>query len=475
MKINHNMAALVANGHLQNTNSALDKSLEKLSSGYRINKAADDAAGMAISQKMKMQIKGLNQASRNASDGISVIQTAEGALSEVESMLQRARELTVQAANGTNTADDREAIQKEISQLMSEIDRISTDTEFNTKTLLNGEVDRKSYSDNTKITLISQSDQVKSKSYNLQVTAMGSAATITGTGSTLTSNITSSPDLTGTITLNGETVKIEENDSPSQVTQKIRDLCETVGATLSIDTSVANPIYSISTDEAGATKKLEFYCSNAALATKLGITTPSTASGTDATITLDLPLPATGKTFTDTTTVVMDGNIAKITDRDGFEMKIEISDTLTVTPTTPANAKITVLDAGPMVLQIGANEGQTMSVSIPEVSTKTLGLENLNVLTQDQAGEGTSKLDDAINMVSGIRAKLGAYQNRLDHSIASLDTSELNLTEALSRIEDVDMAEEMATYTQKNVLSQAGVSMLSQANERPQTILSLLQ
>jgi len=467
MKINHNMAALVANGHLQNTNSALDKSLEKLSSGYRINKAADDAAGMAISQKMRTQIAGLDQASRNASDGISVIQTAEGALSEVESMLQRARELAVQASNGTYTADDRIAIQEEITQLSTEINRISTDTEFNTKTLLNGDVDRKSYSDNTKVTLISLSDQVDSTSYNLQVTALGSSATITGTGTTLTSDVTSS--LTGTITLNGEDVNIEEGDSPSQVTEKIRDLCGTVGATLTIDTSGANPIYKIATNEAGVTQKLEFYCDNAALATKLGIATPSTAKGADATIKLD---PAIPTTFTNTTTVIMDGNVAKITDSNGFEMKIKISDTLTV---TPSDATITVLDAGPMVLQIGANEGQTMTVSIPEISTKTLGLENLNVLTESQADEGISMLDEAINMVSGVRAKLGAYQNRLDHSISSLDATGLNLTEALSRIEDVDMAEEMATYTQKNVLSQAGISMLSQANERPQTILSLLQ
>ncbi|MFW5667836.1 MAG: flagellar biosynthesis protein FlgL, partial [Acetivibrio ethanolgignens] len=176
MKINHNISALVANGHLRNTNKALDKSLERLSSGYRINRAADDSAGMAISQKMKTQIRGLEQASRNASDGISVIQTAEGALTEVEAMLQRARELSVQAANGTNTPEDREAIQSEIDQLKNEIQRISDDTEFNKKSLLNGDLDRKTHSDNTKVKLVSLSDQVNSQQYKITVTKEGKAA-----------------------------------------------------------------------------------------------------------------------------------------------------------------------------------------------------------------------------------------------------------------------------------------------------------
>ena len=163
MKINHNISAIKSNIKLQRTNEALEKSVERLSSGYRINRAADDAAGMAISQKMKTQIRGLDQASRNASDGISVIQTAEGALNEVESMLQRMRELSVQAVNETNTAEDREAIQLEIDNLSAEVDRISEDTEFNTKKLLNGDSDRKTYSSSTKVNIVSTSDAVTAK------------------------------------------------------------------------------------------------------------------------------------------------------------------------------------------------------------------------------------------------------------------------------------------------------------------------
>ncbi len=463
MKINHNIAAMVANGHLKATNKGVEKSLERLSSGYRINHAADDAAGMAISQKMKTQIAGLEQASRNASDGISVIQTAEGALTEVESMLQRARELSVQAVNGTNTAQDREAIQEEITMLMEEINRISTDTEFNTKTLLNGDVNRKTYSNNTKISLYALSDSVESKEYELSVSALGTSAVLSGTFDI------SGADLEGTITINGESVSISEEDGRSAIISKIRTLCESVGAEMNID----GDDFQISSKEKGMKQSLEFNCDNEELADALGITVTK-ARGKDAEITL-------GANFANTATAVVDGNFATISDVGGFEMKVEIANDLKLEDKDsngtldPEKAKITVLEAGPMILQIGANEGQTISVSIPEVSAKTLGLEFLNVRNADKAAEGISLLDTAINTVSGIRAKLGAYQNRLEHSIASLDVASENLTEALSRIEDVDMAAEMTTYTQKNVLAQAGVSMLAQANESPQKILSLLQ
>lgn len=580
MKIIHNISALTANGHLKKTNDALNKSLERLSSGYRINRAADDAAGMAISQKMKTQIAGLEQASRNASDGISVIQTAEGALIEVQSMLNRARELSVQAVNGTNTEEDREAIQKEITNLLEEVDRISTDTEFNTKSLLDGNIDRKSYTSNTKVKLISLSDQVDSKKYNIEVTKVAEPATVSGTTPTIApvGGITAAQ--AGNVVINGEKVEIKEGDSEQIVRQKIRDVCNRVGAELDVDT---DGTMTITTSQSGATQKLQFSCDNPDLAAALGLPADTTVIGSDAAITLDpdagtvvgtaakvdLSYPTTGNptlaagatikvngvavpvaagddaadvataiaaalaananadvdvtnngstlsfeakvvgadksvtidfgtaevahlfgqtstvltqkgtggmvepSYTNTATVVMDGNIGVITDSNGFKMQIEISDDISI----PANAaaEITVLDAGPMNLQVGANEGQIISVSIPEVSSKTLGLEHLNVLTADEASKGITLLDNAVKMVSDVRAKLGAYQNRLDHAIASLDETSLNLTEALSRIEDVDMAEEMTEYTQKSVLSQAGVSMLAQANEKPQTILSLLQ
>ena len=477
MQINHNISALIANGHLKNTNNALDRSIERLSSGYRINHAADDAAGMAISKKMKTQIAGLEQSSRNASDGISVIQTAEGALGEVQAMLQRARELAVQAANDTNTAEDREAIQQEIDQLKAEINRISTDTEFNTKSLLDGSVDRKSYSSSTSVSLISVSDAVDSDSYELKVKEAGKSAEVKGT-TIKDVDVPITKEQAGSIIINGETVEIEKDDTKDEVVEKIRTTCNR----LNIDISVDGDILNFKTVEAGADQSITVYCDNPKLAEKLGIVTMTdvsnggniktdgtgngTAIGTDADV-------ETVTNFDATATVIADGNIVKITDSDGFEMKISIDEK--ATENGELDVSLAVLDAGPMKLQIGANEGQTINISIPEVSVETLGLTYMNVLTHDGAEEAISMLDDAVNMVSGVRSKLGAYQNRLEHAVANLDTSAENLTEALSRIEDVDMAEEMSNYTQKNVLAQAGVSMVSQANERPQTILSLLQ
>ena len=496
MQINHNISALIANAHLKRTNNALDKSLEKLSSGLRINHAADDAAGMAISQKMKTQIAGLEQASRNASDGISVIQTAEGALGEVQAMLQRARELSVQAANGTNTVEDKQAIQEEIDQLMTEIDRISTDTEFNTKPLLDGSVGRKSYSSNTNVKLISVSDAVDPKKYTIKEITVGKSAKIQADNvidiGTVKDDVTGIevPGIAveGSVVINGETVEINKGDTKDEIMEKLRTVCEYSNIELSEKEGRLN----FKTLEAGVDQKIVIHCESDELAKKLGInsltdvtnsTDPfglgKTAIGKDAVVTID---KGENADFSATTTVVADGNIVKITDSDGFEMKIAINGTKKdengkeVEIKQPiTNVTLSVLDAGPMLIQIGANEGQTVELNIAEVSSETLGLAHLNVLTQDGASEAITMLDEAINMVSGVRSKLGAYQNRLEHAVANLDTSAQNLTEALSRIEDVDMAEEMANYTQKNVLSQAGVSMVSQANERPQNILSLLQ
>lgn len=484
MKINHNISALVANGHLKKTNKALDRSLERLSSGYRINRAADDSAGMAISQKMKTQIRGLEQSSRNASDGISVIQTAEGALTEVEAMLQRARELSVQAANGTNTPEDREAIQKEIDQLKGEIKQISDDTEFNKKTLLNGDLDRKSYSSNTKVKLISLTDEVNSEKYKVTVIKEGEAAKVSGTAVSPTAAFTQD----GSILINGEEIEIKAGETWEQAMTDIMTVCDRVGISLNIEdemqadgtTPTGKKILNFTANEAGDHRTVDIKCADPTLSQELGITTQS-KTGTNAEVSLGsngAEKAANG--FTATTTATAKGNIVTITDQNGFEMKLEILEGAADAANAPAGgaageAEITVLNAGPMTLQIGANEGQTVDVSIPEISPRTLFIENLNVLTQDGASEGISTLDSAIEMVSSIRAKLGAYQNRMEHAIANLDVSSENLTEALSRIEDVDMAEEMATFTQKNVLAQAGVSMLSQANERPQQVLSLLQ
>lgn len=480
MKINHNISALKSNIKLQRTNEAMEKSVERLSSGYRINRAADDAAGMAISQKMKTQIRGLDQASRNASDGISVIQTAEGALNEVESMLQRMRELSVQAVNETNTAEDREAIQLEIDNLSAEIDRISEDTEFNTKKLLNGDSDRKTYSSSTKVSIVSTSDAVTAKGYKITVTGVGQKEKITAPNE-ISDSVA---PVSGKITINGETIEIEKGSSIAEVYAQLRDLGSTVNVDIYTTDGAGDPstveqgaYLNFESKEAGSARKVEVYCENDALADFLGIDTILKAdddnAGKDAEVTL-LTGEDDASAFSMTATVAADGNKVTISDKNGFEMTVMI-DNNALDEEDPLEVDLTVLDAGPMVLQVGANEEQTVSISIPKVDAESLGIANVNVGNTNDAGQAISLFDKAINTVSSVRAKLGAYENRLEHTISNLDTSNENMTEALSRIEDLDMAEEMSNYTQLNVLSQAGTSMLAQANQMPQNILSLLQ
>lgn len=483
MRINHNISALKANNQLVKTNKNLDKSLEKLSSGFRINKAADDAAGLAISQKMKTQIAGLDQASRNASDGISIIQTAEGALNEVNSMLGRMRELSVQASNGTNTIDDRKSIQAEIDQLKQEIQRISDTTEFNTKTLLDGSIDRQSFTNNPSVQLVSVSDTVPSKDYKIEITTPASKAAITSPAaasitdaSFYSSASPSTQTPAGTININGNEVKIESGDSFEVVYEKIRDVCDSanIDCVKVNDPSPATTSHlEFSTKEYGSDKYIKINSSNSALSAALGLSTVATGtkfSGTDAVVKTPLTSVASSN-FSSTATASAKGNLVTITDSNGFEM---VFDTQNVTGSN-ISVSATVLDSGPMKLQIGANESQTMEVRLPKVNPDTLGISLVNICTQEGAEAAISTFENANNMVSAIRAKLGAYQNRLEHSISNLDTTSENMTEALSRIEDVDMAKEMATYTQLNVLAQAGTSMLSQANQRPQTVLTLLQ
>lgn len=486
----------------------MDKSLERLSSGYRLNRAADDAAGMAISQKMKTQIAGLEQASRNASDGICVIQTAEGALNEVETMLQRMRELAVQAANGTNTDEDRAAIQQEIEELNEEILRISETTEYNTKTLLDGNIDCKSYSSHSKVQIISQSDQVETKGYSIKVTQDARQAVL------VCENFTGAKEdvlgVGGKVNINGVDVEISSTDTYETAFEKLRETCDTMnvrvfagnyvgpnteisdGTLSSADYAFYEPValgdgpLVFMTKEYGSSESIKIYCNSEALGNIFGIdTTGASAKGVDAKAELT-------NGFGNSATVSTKGNIITVSDLDGFEVKVRseagaastdysgLDATGTTEQSEPGSSEeidvtMNVLNAGPMDLQIGANEGQTMVVRIPRIDPLTLGVDNVNVGTEAGAQKAISTLDAAIQQTSSVRAKLGAYQNRLDHAIANLDVSSENITESLSRIEDTDMAEEMAIYTQKNVLVQANTAMLAQANERPQTILSLIQ
>lgn len=482
MKINHNMSAVVANKQLLRTEGGLTASLERLSSGLRINHASDDAAGMAIASKMKAQIKGLDQASRNASDGVSVIDTADGALNEVASMLQRMRELSVQAANETNTPDDLEALQAEITSLTDEIDRVSKDTEYNTINLFDGSVDTRVYPSVRGIDRIDISDSVEKGIYDITVNAPAEHAVGEGNGAAAMTTITAAQ--AGTVVINNVEVEIKEGDTFEDVYEKLRAGAETgntkllvVADTTATGGTAENAGY-VPTDVAaggtlvfvseryGESEELNVSCDNVQLAAYLGI---PAAGYTEHGVNVDVSFGAGDNGFSTQATLSTEGTHVKITDRSGFEMNFEVQ------PGVAGDVSLEVTDVGTMTLQIGANENQIMDVRIPEISAKSLYIDDVDVRKVGGGGRGIASFDNAINKVSEVRSRVGAYQNRLDSAVNSLESTGENMTAALSRIEDVDMAEEMSEYTKYNVLSQAATSVLAQANDIPQQVLQLLQ
>ena len=488
MKINHNMSATIANKRLLASDRSLSASVERLSTGLKINRASDDAAGMAISSKMKTQIRGLNQASQNASDGISVLDTADGALTEVHSMLQRMRELSVQAANNaTYTPEDLEAIQAEISSLRDEIDRISKDTEFNKKKLLDGSLDQRIYPDNRGITRMDISDAVSPNNYVIDIGADATHAQVAGTRRIPAGAVITAAE-EGTVTINGVDVKVTEGQTFDEVYEKMREAAELGEVNLLVVGNMADqtgtpenegyvptPVAGggnlvFLSDEYGSSTEMKITCDNADLAAFLGIAVGDTmAVGTDVEVTIPNDTATLSSGFDSQRTILTDGNYVTITSRNGFEMKFE------VTPQTNGRVNLKVTDIGTMTLQIGANENQTVDVRIPEVSARTLYIDKVNVCTVTGAGRAITSFDGAIAKVSEVRSSIGAYQNRMDYAVSSLDGTELNMTQALSRIEDLDMAEEMTEYTKYNVLTQAATSVLAQANDLPQQVLQLLQ
>jgi len=381
MRINTNIPALNAWRNLGITGNMMSKSLEKLSSGYRINRAADDAAGLAISEKMKAQISGLRQASRNAQDGISLIQTAEGALNETHTMLNDMRRLVLQAHNGTNASDDLEKIQQEINALIEEITGIAERAEFNTKSLLTGDLTKKI--------------QGSSLPTGFEITDFSGAER-------------------GTYSLN-----LAKDGTSSEWTVTLQNTAD-----------------------------------------------PSTTQEINI-----------GEWASDGVTQGLDLNF----DTFGINLHIAGSAGSAVT-LAPGNSSFEVASDS-LLLQIGANKDQNMDVIISDMRSQALGLtdgsENkVDVTKFNETGFDFNTqlklIDDAISSVSTQRSELGAYQNRLEHTINNLDTAAENLDAANSRIRDVDMALEMANFTRHQILQQAGTAMLAQANVTPQAILKLL-
>lgn len=543
MIVQHNMQSINANRMLGIVTKAQAKSTEKLSSGYRINRAADDAAGLAISEKMRSQIRGLTQASTNAEDGISLIQTAEGALNESHSILQRMRELAVQAANGTETDSDRDNIQDEIEQLQDELDRIAETTEFNTMKLLDGTFDGVNTSttsagpkygqyDGTLGAFIT-SDIVGVKiANNVKATVGGESAIWDATGKTLTISLAENKTYTqadiDSLIKNAKQEDSTATNTPANVTVKLATGVYTATAanagetkatvagtkaskeeTLVTANFVGADKVKITSNKYGADYNIDIKFMFDADAGKEEATLSTapvydmTAADLDAAVTTpagyEIHLQS-GKEYTAediedllataglNVRVELSGADAPGTDEPNtlFVTDSSISKVISLTGGTGLgddNAFLTqsnydsIASSGGMTLQVGANEGQTMTFSISDMSASALGVSgnNVRVDTQDRASSSIGTIDEAIQRVSKQRAMLGAVQNRLEHTIANLDTSAENLQQAESRIRDVDMAKEMVEYSKNNILSQASQSMLAQANQSTQGVLSLLQ
>jgi flagellin len=563
MRINHNISALNTYRQLTMNTTAGSKSLEKLSSGYRINRAGDDAAGLAISEKMRGQIRGLTQASRNAQDGISLIQTAEGALNETQSILQRMRELAVQAGNDTNTAADRAEIQKEINQLTSEINRIGNTTEFNTQKLLNGgafgsaevsgatlsggmdaqgavaavytfsftgdfavgDVVKFTYNDvNYTFTAVTAGDDPGKflLGADLDATLTNLAAKISGALDGWSAAAVAEADggaITITAETDGETAGAAGNGlfTGVGIENAAESTAELVAATQTKDGADA-------VDATNATGKISFSNNLLASGTRITINDvtfvlydsskgeiPSAGSGIAA---IDLAGMESNEELIDAIVEASD-SISDVTVK-----KTGLYELTITADTEGAAANAYVLSVtGPQGqtgtfaadFQIGANKGQSMSIAIGDMRSVALGVSSLagtsntviidgaeyevawaekavtdgtsNVITEaalsvataSDASKAIEVLDAAITKVSGERSKLGAYQNRLEHTINNLDTSAENLTASESRIRDVDMAKEMMEFTKNNILQQAAQAMLAQANMQPQGILQLLR
>jgi len=404
MIINHNVTALNTHNKLSSATAAQSKSMEKLASGLRINKAGDDAAGLAISEKMRAQVRGLDQAGRNAQDGISLIQTAEGALNETHDILQRMRELANQAANDTNTTSDRGEIQKEINSLTSEINRIGNTTEFNTQKLLDG--------------------------------GKNGAAVAAVTGVAGEYGVTVG---TSDITIDGETFTYDvAGNGTGGKFKDAASLATAIEANANIKDKYA------ATDNSGALKLVQSTGSESS-------TAPVVTGGT---------LSTTKAGVTEVAAVAAD-------------------------PTKS------------LKFQIGANENQSLTLDIADMRASALGISTtgttdsklavtdgtnnttteqaLDVSTHANAASAVTKIQSAIDTVSAERSKLGANQNRLEHTINNLKTSSENLTAAESRVRDVDMAKEMMNQTKNSILAQAAQAMLAQANQQPQGVLQLLR
>jgi len=483
LTINTNVASLNAQRNLGKSQGALSKSMQRLSSGLRINSAKDDAAGLAISDRMTSQIRGLNQASRNANDGISLAQTAEGALQESTNILQRMRELAIQSANDTNTSQDRASLQSEVDQLIAELDRIGNNTTFNGKKLLDGSMEDASFHVGA-----NANQNISFSIGDARATSLGSNATVDTTGlnaaaATTAGSLTSANNI---ISINGTQIGVvadgvsttDDTSSALALANGINAKSGTTGVTATANPTVAN-LGAVSADGDGITGAGDFQINGVDIVTGAIAAADATGTLTDAinAVSSQTGVTAALNAADEMVLTAEDGrNIQLTSDGDGDvdifavgDISGADDDVITGTVTLDSDGAI-VTSGAPLV---AATHGAGLALGTTAVTT-TNAVTNVDITSQSGANDSISNIDRAIAQIDTTRGDLGAVQNRFETTIANLQNVSENLSAARSRILDADIAEETSAMTKNNILQQAGVSILAQANQAPQLALSLL-
>lgn len=526
MRIQHNIMAMNAYRNYTNNTSALSKNLEKLSSGYKINRAGDDAAGLAISEKMRAQITGLETAQKNAKDGISLVQTAEGALTEVHDMLNRMVELASQSANGTYDGTDRQQLQKEVQQLQSEIDRIADSSNFNGIKLLDGSLEAGGKTA-VEITGLATSTTAPTASVSTSNKGLGEAA-LKGlsTGDKISITFATEDGDSYAITLTKkDNALVDEATGKSYSFATATSANDFAAAVEGAFTNATGGSFKVTADITSNTKAGQVVVTstdkgaNAPKVTAIGVSTTSAASGTTTIHTTGANITQTPATIESVNVSAADGtNAAKaqaatkddIFTINGQKFVLIQNDTDVAASQEAVGDDVTVLvgqslgavagqlaqatglnivadktsgiaiktDSGsPLTLQIGdtSDSYNRLDVSIKDMHASSLGIGGINIATQDGAAAAVNLIKSAINKVSDVRGTLGATQNRLDHTINNLSVMTENIQDAESTIRDTDVADEMMAYTKNNILVQSAQAMLAQANQVPQGVLQLLQ
>ncbi|WP_338040039.1 flagellin [Nitrosococcus halophilus] len=485
--MNTNIMSLNAQRNLDRSQSTLQTSLQRLSSGLRINSAKDDAAGLAITDRMTAQIRGLNQAARNANDGISLAQTAEGALHESTSLLQRVRELAVQSANDTNTDADRTSLQNEVTQLIAEMNRIASSTQFNGKSLLDGSLS------NAIFHVGANADQTISVGIDdARTSRLGANATLTSTGTAVSdgqSAALTSPS--GVLEINGTAITVTSDGlstrdaaaSANAVAAGINALSATTGVSATANATTAN----LGTITAAATG---FAAGDFAI-NGINITAGAIASG-DSDSALRDAINAV-QNQTGVTAALNSSNELVLTAADGRNIQLETDGTQAdgvsvfgaATFDTNGGSAVDIVTVGTVTLDSDeafvvdtgitqATHGMAITAGTYNVDTSN-AMENVDISTQSGANSALANVDRALSQIDSMRGDLGALQNRFQSTISNLENVSENLSAARSRIRDADFAAETAELTRNQILQQAGTAMLAQANSLPQNVLSLLQ